>query len=124
MNDEELDKGAVARAVASAVARIREAVARRSEQARIDEAEKQQRAADEAVIDQTRKRLAMVSRLHGTEQDMIWQLERDIYVARENVRVWSESIARQEIQLEEHKREREPLAKELAELRGLLNGVE
>ena len=110
--------------VKSAIARTKEAIERRAEQARIAEAEKQQLAQDEKVITEQRKRLALVSRQHGIEQDAIHEIERDNAVARKRIAEWTASIERQEIALKEHKEAAAPLAKELAELRALLRGVD
>jgi chromosome segregation ATPase len=110
--------------VKSALNRVRAAITRRSEQARVADEERQQRAADEQVIGQTKTHMALISRQHGMIQDEIWQLDRDVHVAKENVRTWTESIARQEIRLQTCKADIAPLQKELAKLRELLNGVE
>lgn len=110
--------------VKGALARVREAIARRADQAKSADAEERQRREDHAIITKTQERLALVSRQEGIEADAIHQLEHDIAAARQKISEWSASIGRQEIELEEHKKERAPLAKELAELRELLSGLD
>jgi hypothetical protein len=106
--------------ILGAVARVKAAVKRRLERAKVDEAEQQQRLDDESAIAEAKKRLMLAERRRGLSRDLIFRAKDDIHVANLKIAELTAGIAAQQSELTEHEAALPGQEKEVAELRELL----